>query len=107
MPSSEDWCGFDVVVPPIDWAAMLEAMRIESGGGGRRPGGGAPFATLNRLVTQTDANAAEVVQLGPGVQVCAVLDPEPYHIPLHILNPMFSPNRLEFGGALRRSICLI
>lgn len=69
-----------MAVPPVDWAALLETMRVEASGGRRQAGGGgggAPFASLNRHVSQTDAAVAAHVHLGPGIQVGDGLHPEP------------------------------
>lgn len=72
MPASEDWCGFPVAVPHIDWAALLESMRLKAGGGGGRGGGGvAAAAAMNSHVTQTNSKVAANVQLGAGVEVSA------------------------------------
>lgn len=73
MPASENWCGFPVAVPHIDWAALLESMRLQAGGGGGRRGSGgvAAAAAMNSHVTQTNSNVAANVQLGAGVEVSA------------------------------------
>ena len=74
MPADDDWCSFGVAIPHIDWAALLEGMRLQAGssGGGRRQGGSSSAAAQNRHVTQTDPRIATSVQLGAGVEVSSV-----------------------------------